>query len=113
MFEVALFLYLVQVPDPGLPYPPVNRRSEKMEQSSQRFWANAEESSVLADPRRHERAYEQLEFARRFNGLMNALFDFAASYNAGHVINAKKAKAVRKALRGLENSDWFHPAKGD
>ena len=39
--------------------------------------------------------------------------NFASSYNAGHVINAKKAKAVRKALRELENSDRFRPAKGD
>ena len=50
MFEVALFLYLVQVPDPGPACPPVNRRSEKMEQSSQRFWTDAEESSGSADP---------------------------------------------------------------
>ena len=113
MFEVALFLYLVQVPDPGPPYPLVNRRSEKVEQSSRRFWTDAEESSGSADPRRQEGAYERFEFARRFNGLMSALFDFASSYNAGHVINAKKAKAVRKALRELEKSDWFRPVKGD
>jgi hypothetical protein len=41
------------------------------------------------------------------------LFDFASGYNAGHVIGAKKAKAVRKALRELEKSDWFRPAKED
>jgi hypothetical protein len=67
----------------------------------------------LEDPPTQTGDYERHEFARKFNGLLNALVDFASSYNAGHVINAKKAKAVRKALRELENSDWFRPAKGD
>jgi hypothetical protein len=59
---------------------------------------DGEDNSTAADLRRQESDYEEREFARRFNGLMNALADFASSYNAGHVINAKKAKAVRKAL---------------
>ena len=111
MFEAALFLYLVQVQDPGLVHPQVIRRSE-MEQPARRLWADEEESLGSADLRKQEGAYEQREFARRFNSLMNALADFASSYNAG-VVNAKKAKAVRKALRELEKSDWFHSAKGD
>jgi hypothetical protein len=65
----------------------------------------------LTAPRR-PREYQQHELAKRFNALMNALADFASSYNAG-VVNPKKAKAVRKALRELEKSDWFRPVKGD
>jgi hypothetical protein len=104
MFEVALFLFLVQFQDPLASYPPANR-SDPIEQAARFFWADEQESSAFADAARREAAYEQREFARRFNGLMNALFDFAASYNSARVINAKKAKAVRKALRDLEKSD--------
>ena len=113
MFEIAVLLYLAQVQAPGPSYPPVNRRSERIVQPPPRSWTDGEESSSLAGPRRQEGPYEEREFAKRFNGLMNAMFDFASSYNAGHVIDAKKAKAVRKALRQLEQSDWFRPAKGD
>ena len=113
MLEVALLLYLVQVQDPALSYPPVHQRSGQLEQQPRSLWMNGEDSSGSADLRRQEGAYEQREFAKRFNGLMDALFDFASSYNAGHVINAKKAKAVRKALRELQKADWFRPAKGD
>jgi len=41
---------------------------------------DGEGSSGSADPRRQEGMYEEREFARRFNGLMNALADFASSY---------------------------------
>jgi len=111
MFEVALFLYLVQVASPDPAYHPVNRRSEQVELPFRPLGIEEEESSGLADPRRQVSAFEEREFARRFNSLMNALADFASSYNAGHVINAKKAEAVRKALRELEKSDWFRTAK--
>jgi hypothetical protein len=111
MFGVALFLYLVQVRNPDPPNPPLNRRSGQMEQPRP-FWMD-EEKSGSADSQTRENTYEQREFARRFNGLTNALADFASSYNAGPVINAKKAKAVRKALRELEKSDWFRALKAD
>ena len=111
MLGVALFLYLVQVQNSDPPCPSLNRRFGQMEQRPLRM--DCEGSPGSADSPRQEGMYEEREFARRFNGLMNALADFASSYNAGHVINAKKAKAVRKALRELEKSDWFHPAKVD
>ena len=56
---------------------------------------------------------EEHEFARRFNNLFSALLNFASNYNSGHVIDAKRAKAVRKALRDLEKSEWFNPRKVD
>jgi hypothetical protein len=56
---------------------------------------------------------EEHEFVRRFNNLFSALLNFAANYNTGHVIDAKRAKAVRKALRDLEKSEWFNPRKAD
>ena len=52
------------------------------------------------------------EFVPRFNNLFNALRNFASNYN-GHVIDAKRAKAVRKALRDLEKSEWFNPRKAE
>jgi len=55
-------------------------------------------------------AYEEWQLARRFNGLLEALGDFASSYNTG-LIDVKKASAVRKALRELEKSPWFKPLK--
>jgi hypothetical protein len=52
-------------------------------------------------------SFEEHEFTTRFNRLLNALHDFAATYNTGHVVNVKKAKAIRKAWHELEKSDWF------
>jgi hypothetical protein len=113
MVEVALFLYLLQIQNPDAPRLPVSRGSQQMEQSQRRFRMEWETSSDPADPMKQERADEEREFARRFNGLIDALSDFSSSYNAGHVINAKKAKAVRKALREFEQSDWFRRSKED
>jgi hypothetical protein len=56
---------------------------------------------------------EEHEFVRRFNNLFSALLNFASNYNSGHVIDAKRAKAVRKAQRDLEKSEWFNPRKAD
>jgi hypothetical protein len=61
----------------------------------------------------HQAAYEELEFAKRFNSLVRALREFSVTYNGGHVVDAKKAKAIRKAIHDLEKSDWFHAETGD
>ncbi len=61
---------------------------------------------------RSEAVLEEHEFVRRFNNLFSALRNFASNYNV-HVIDAKKAKAVRKALRELEKSEWFNPRKAE
>lgn len=51
---------------------------------------------------------DEREFTKRFNNLVRALREFSNTYNVGHVVNVKQAKAVRKALRDLEKSEWFH-----
>jgi hypothetical protein len=53
-----------------------------------------------------ERAEEQ-ELVQRFNTLIRALTDFSHTYNLEGVIDVKKVKAVRKALREFEKSEWF------
>jgi hypothetical protein len=53
------------------------------------------------------RAYEEKEFTRRLNNLVNALHDFSLTYNDGHVVDVKKVRAVRKAWVELEKSGWF------
>ena len=57
-----------------------------------------------------EAAYEEHQLAQHFNGLLQALNDFAATYRAGFV-DVKKVKAVRKALHDLEKSEWFKPQR--
>jgi hypothetical protein len=68
---------------------------------------------VVEDPFRKQVEYEEHEFANRFNKLMEALRQFSATYNSGHTINVKEVKAVRKAWRELERSEWFRPYKGE
>jgi hypothetical protein len=54
---------------------------------------------------------EEKDFTRRLNNLVGALHDFSTTYNAGHVIDVKKVKAVRKAWVELEKSGWFRAEK--
>jgi len=54
---------------------------------------------------------EDHELVERCNGLMTALRDFASTYNAGHVIDVRKVRAVQKAIRQLEKSEWFRSPK--
>ena len=53
----------------------------------------------------------EADFKRRFNQLVSAVADFAAVYNEtrGTVWPAKKAEALRKAMKDLETA---HPAFG-
>jgi hypothetical protein len=50
---------------------------------------------------RQDAAYEDREFTGRFNNLVRVLHDFSETYNTGQEINAKNARAVRKAMRDL------------
>ena len=78
--------------------------------------AGSVEDSATSDAEeaaRNEAARQEQEFVDRFNNLFSALVNFAHSYNAGHVVDVKRAKAVRKALRELEKADWFNPRKSD
>ena len=89
--------------------------------SFQSAWAANSESSSgplhlqptnIEEEDRSEAVLKEHDFVRRFNNLFSALLDFASNYN-GHVIDAKRAKAVRKALRDLEKSEWFNPRKAE
>ena len=66
-----------------------------------------EDTAAAAEGRRREAQYDEQELLRRVNGLATALTDFSNTYNTRHVIDVKKIKALRKALRELEKSDWF------
>jgi hypothetical protein len=112
MFEIALFLYLCQARDPGSPYAAENRRPPEMVQEWLDAWPAEKTGSISGDVLKRE-AYENAEFAKRFNALTAALDDFASSYNSGRTMNVKKVKAVEKALRELEKSSWFRRRKGD
>jgi hypothetical protein len=54
-----------------------------------------------------DREYEERQFVHRIDNLMTALASFSSSYKTGHVIDVKKVKEVRKALREIEKSEWF------
>ena len=60
---------------------------------------------------RREAKYEEQELLRRVNGLALALRDFSNTYNSQHVIDVRQIKALRKAMRELEKSDWLSPKK--
>ena len=54
-----------------------------------------------------EAAYEQQQFAKKFNDLLDRLREFAEQYNH-HVVDIKKVKALKKAWRELEKTDaWL------
>jgi hypothetical protein len=110
MFEIALFLYLIQVHDPSTL---VNSRSPERLERMPDFWPAEETSSFPSDGVKREADYEEHEFAKRFNALITALSDFASSYNAGHTMNVTKVKAIEKAWCKLEKSEWFRPPKGN
>jgi hypothetical protein len=59
-----------------------------------------------------EMNFEQQDFLRRFSGLATALSDFAHTYNSRGVVDVRKVKAIRKALREIEKSEWFNQKDG-
>ena len=66
-----------------------------------------EDTVAAGEERRREAQYEEQELLRRVNGLATALTDFSSTYSSRHVIDVKQIKAIRKALRELEKSDWL------
>src|SRR4051812_38284123 len=50
---------------------------------------------------------QRADFQKRFNDLVNAVASFAADYNHGNgeVWPAKKAEALRNAMKALEKAD--------
>ena|ERR1700722_2505696 len=91
----------------------LNRQQAEAQSSASILSADGETPLLL----RGEYSPEQLadaeekDFTRRLNNLIGALHDFSTTYDAGHVIDVKKVKAVRKAWVDLEKSGWFRAEK--
>jgi hypothetical protein len=66
----------------------------------------AARSMPAAEFRPPDPKYQEQDFVRRFNQLATALTDFSKTYRQG-VIDVKQIKAIRKALRDFEKSEWF------
>jgi hypothetical protein len=56
------------------------------------------------------RLREERDFILRLNGLSKALTAFVETYKSGRV-DLKGVKALQKAMRDLEKSEWFRPPK--
>jgi hypothetical protein len=67
----------------------------------------AHDAASPAQGRQRAERYEEQEFVLRVKGLAAALMDFSKTYNSGRVIDVKNIKALRKAMRELEKSEWF------
>lgn len=104
-----LSLCQLQAAESGEPHSSPVRRYSGNENLTSARWNTGQdgEGPGYKETVRRGTASDDHEFVRRFNDLLEALRDFAATYNAGHVINVKKVKAVRKAWHELEKSDWF------
>ena len=100
MSMAILFLLAFQA-GPFCPTPPVGIQNPQICEPPQATWDFAPGA-----------AYEEHELVRRFNGLVRALAEFSDAYNAGK-IDVKKARAVQKALRELQKSEWFKPEKAN
>jgi hypothetical protein len=105
MTSAILFLLAFQA-GTGHPASPARQPRFQGEAPPQVLPGFATESQQEENP-----ALEEHEFMQRLNGLSKALNDFAATYKSGEV-DLRKVKAVRKAMRELEKSEWFKPPKG-
>jgi len=90
MFGAALLFYVLQIVNHGGPNQVVDGRSQPIEQRRGHEWTDETTSSVVADGATQATEYQQHELAKRFNALMNALTDFASSYNAGLLTPGKR-----------------------
>ena len=66
---------------------------------------------LSGNPFEHESEEEEKEFTIRLNKLVEALHGFSSTYNAGHVVDVRKVRAVRKAWLELEKTGWFRAEK--
>lgn len=66
-----------------------------------------QDTVAAGEQRRREAQYQEQELLRRVNGLAPALTNFSSTYSSQPVIDVRQIKAIRKALRELEKSDWL------
>jgi hypothetical protein len=111
----AIVVSLLSFASVAFPQSPSGQPDPRLERSISELmrrgeYASSDDSGGVF---RNGPALEEYEFTRRFKGLLGALLSFADTYNSGHIVDAEKAKAVRRALRELEKSEWFNPRKAD
>ena len=115
ILTAPLFLFAIERPKAADQQRPVACIRLLLQQQASGLVASSDNPGFLPDEGqlRQDAAYEDREFTGRFNNLVRVLHDFAETYNTGQVINAKNARAVRKAMRDLEKSAWFRPQTGE
>jgi hypothetical protein len=106
--SAILFMCLVFV-GPAEPQAPTSQHQWRDQKSP------SEPSGLLSneEPFQNDAVYEEQQFVRRVNNLMDALVNFSLTYKTSHVIDIKKVNAVRRALREMEKSDWFKREKAN
>src|SRR6267154_2669477 len=112
-YTKTLVLCLLQAVAAANAQPPRPRPYPQIEDRSELELADIRKPIDPQDALRQEAKFEEDEFVKRLNNLLNVLRDFSTSYSAEHVINVKKVKEVRKALHELEKSDWFRSYKAN
>jgi hypothetical protein len=64
-----------------------------------------DDKAAKAAARRAVQAATEAEFVDRFNRVMQAMVDFARSYDEQHTVDIKRLQVVKQALRDLERND--------
>jgi len=101
-FAVAVTLCFLQAQAAGLNPP------ESVDRDALAQQAKALAESPAPGPTASSRSvYEEQQFVKKFNYLMNTLREFADQYNR-HAVDLKKVKALKKAWQDLEKtSGWL------
>jgi len=100
-FAVLCALWLLQAQEGGVTSP------DRMERAVAVWQTRHMADSATNQAANREAAYEEQQFANKFNDLVERLREFAEQYNH-HVVDLKKIKALKKAWRDFEKTDaWF------
>src|SRR6266852_275689 len=107
-----LFVFLLLISDEvshsqGDPRTRRNPNEERWETVFDGQISQAADAAAMAEAQRKDAACHERDFQQKYNRLIHSLLDFGTSYNNGHVMDAKKIKAVREAWKELEKTDWF------
>ncbi len=100
-FAVVVALCFLEA-QTGLPSPPQSVEGDALAQQ-----AKSMGESRAPKPTANRRAvYEEQQFIKKFNHLMNTLREFADEYNH-HAVDLKKVKALKKAWQDLEKTEGW------
>lgn len=100
-FAVVVALCFLEA-QTGAPNPPQPVESDAMAQQAESL-ARSHAASPAPDSRA---VYEEQQFVKKFNRLLNAMREFADQYNH-HAVDLKKVKALKKAWHDLEKTDGW------